>query len=98
MDPPSMMNGGSEVFPGPFNLAEILPFPVSSGGHSGALLGLRTMQFEQNGISQFVHSSGTNQEAVADDPVSMEAITNRSATRKRRDVEDESMSNGDGSV
>lgn len=91
-----MMNGGPGAFSGSFNLSEIWQFPVSSGGQSGALLGLRTPQFEQNGMSQFGHSSGTNQEADGDHPLSMELRVNQSGTRKHRDVDDESTSNGDG--
>ena len=107
MDPPALMGDGA--FGGanaaPYNLAEIWPFAIGSGGgDSGVGLGLRRPQFGQAGPGpgpgagqgQFGDiMSASNREVSENDPMSVDQRANQGvvAARKRRDV-DEGSANG----
>ena len=100
MDPPALMGDGA--FGGanaaPYNLAEIWPFAIGSGGgDSGAGLGLRRPQFGQAGpgpgqghFGDII--SGSNRDVSGNDPMSVDQRGNHggAAARKRREVDDDS--------
>lgn len=97
MDPAAMMNEGSFANGGanmaPYNLADILQFPMNGGaglGDSGGGLGLRRPQFGHD-LGQFGDFPGPNRDVPGNDQISSEQKGNHGVNnRKRRDSEDES--------
>ncbi|XP_062111745.1 transcription factor BHLH094 [Humulus lupulus] len=100
MDPPALMNEGSfsnanATFN---NLVEIWPFSMNGGGEPGVGLGLRRPLFGQN-LASYGDVLGANiREVSTNDSMSLDQRGNQGdcggGSRKRRDVEDDSVNKG----